>query len=579
MGKSPSSSNSLKVPRSNQNNNQQQQATSDDLNSNEPNDPDDSRSPTISHKTRNINIPIYYNDHNQKVVKDNDTRVDSSVRNKYKNSYLDTNVNLHGSNDFNLDIDISLAKSFASSTTVTTYSDYCSSTSSNSSNSSYASNVSDTNTLFTTNTDNTTASAQISTTSKPSSQHIKAHEHLKHSVFAASNSTSSNSNNANYFSIHQTPSSVLSAGSSNSPLISPSPVNSIKNSNKQNSHTSGSHLSTSYSSIPNNRSTSKPVFLKRYPTDSSSTEGLNVDDAIEKLLKLGETRYYKSKDFSFHSWEIQLICYHAREILLYQPSLLKLQAPIKVVGDVHGQFTDLLRILKLSGVPPDTNYLFLGDYVDRGKQSLETILLLLCYKIKYRENFFMLRGNHESANVTKMYGFYDECKRRKNTKVWKMFVDVFNSLPFAAIIQDKIFCVHGGISPELNSMSQIANIKRPTDIPEEGFLTDILWSDPNPQTQTWSLNDRGVSFTFGKRAVADFCSKFKFDLIIRGHMVVEDGYEFFAKKKLVTIFSAPNYCGEFENWGAVLSVTTGMMCSFELLKPHSLRQKKSKKNN
>lgn len=122
-----------------------------------------------------------------------------------------------------------------------------------------------------------------------------------------------------------------------------------------------------------------------------------------------------------------------------QPTLLRLQAPIKVVGDVHGQFNDLLRILKLSGVPSDTNYLFLGDYVDRGKNSLETILLLLCYKIKYKDNFFMLRGNHESANVTKMYGFYDECKRRLSSKVWKMFVDVFNTLPLAAIIQDKIF--------------------------------------------------------------------------------------------------------------------------------------------
>lgn len=321
------------------------------------------------------------------------------------------------------------------------------------------------------------------------------------------------------------------------------------------------------SGIPNHR-LSKPVILKKYPHDPSSTDQLNIDDCIEKLLRIGETRYYNSRDFPFHAWEIQLICSKARELFLDQPSLLRLQAPMKIVGDIHGQFLDLLRILKLSGVPPQTSYLFLGDYVDRGKQSLETILLLLCYKVKYPEKFFMLRGNHESANVTKMYGFYDECKRRTSTKCWKMFVDVFNTLPFAAIVNDKIFCVHGGISPQLSDLRQIEKIVRPTDIPEDGLITDLLWSDPDTQISDWALNDRGVSYIFSKRNVYDFCSQFKFDLIIRGHMVVEDGYEFFAKKKFVTVFSAPNYCGEFRNWGAVMSVTTGLMCSFELLKPH-----------
>lgn len=327
--------------------------------------------------------------------------------------------------------------------------------------------------------------------------------------------------------------------------------------------------------IPNPCSASNRIILKRNAHDPQS-ERLDVDDMIDKLLQVGQTRYYQPKDFPFRSWEVQLICARARELFLDQPSLLRLQAPIKIVGDVHGQFTDLLRILKLSGVPQDTSYLFLGDYVDRGKQSLETMLLLLCYKVKYPDRFFMLRGNHESANVTKMYGFYDECKRRLSIKCWKMFVDVFNTLPLAAIVQDKIFCVHGGISPDLASMMQVDQIARPTDIPEEGLLTDLLWSDPDPQVPDWSVNDRGVSVTFGKRNVYDFCTRFKFDLVVRGHMVVEDGYEFFARKKFVTVFSAPNYCGEFQNWGAVMSVTTGLMCSFELLKPHGLKDKPAK---
>ena len=129
--------------------------------------------------------------------------------------------------------------------------------------------------------------------------------------------------------------------------------------------------------------------------------------------------------------------------------------------------------------PPEKNYLFLGDYVDRGKQSIETISLLFAYKIKYPENFFLLRGNHECSSVNRIYGFFDECKRRYNIKIWKNFIDCFNCLPIAAVIDDSIFCCHGGLSPELIFVNQIKNIIRPTDVPEYGMLCDILWSDPS----------------------------------------------------------------------------------------------------
>lgn len=314
---------------------------------------------------------------------------------------------------------------------------------------------------------------------------------------------------------------------------------------------------------------------------SRSETDVDIDAIIERLLQTGTQSPSGSvvvnskssprssrEEFFVSPREIALICAKSREVFLSQPSLLRLSAPVKVVGDLHGQFNDLLRIMKLSGLPPNANYLFLGDYVDRGKQSLETLLLLLCFKIKYPENFFMLRGNHESANITKIYGFYDECKRRLSLKSWKLFVDVFNTLPIAAIISDRIFCIHGGLSPNLHSLSQIEKIHRPTDIPEQGLLADLLWSDPDSTVNEWSESDRGVSFCFGKKVVESFTKKFKFDLIIRGHMVVEDGYEFFARKKLVTVFSAPNYCGEFNNWGAVMSVDNKLLCSFELLKPN-----------
>lgn len=330
----------------------------------------------------------------------------------------------------------------------------------------------------------------------------------------------------------------------------------------------------------------RPDFKHGSPNMSSlgrpgAKKGLiNLDPIIESLIQMGLSKYQgrRSKEpLPVSNQQIKYILQKSRSIFLEQPTLLRLSPPVKIVGDIHGQFSDLIRIFNSCGYPPHTNYLFLGDYVDRGCQSLETILLLLCFKIKYPENFFMLRGNHESANITKIYGFYDECKRRLSSftgghKIWKSFIDVFNTLPIAATINDKIFCIHGGLSPDLHDLNQIEELKRPTDIPDKGLLADLLWSDPDPlikqfSMKNWPKNDRGVSYCFGRKHVDYWCSKFNIDLIVRGHMVVEDGYEFFNKRKLVTVFLAPNYCGEFNNYGAVMSVDKSLCCSFELLKP------------
>ena len=208
------------------------------------------------------------------------------------------------------------------------------------------------------------------------------------------------------------------------------------------------------------------------------------------------------------------LCNQARQVFLQQPMLLELGAPIKICDDVHGQYTDLLRLFEYGGFPPEmslfclrvcvrslcsyryctrvfdpthphppplqANYLFLGDYVDRGKQSLEVVCLLFAYKINYPENFFLLRGNHECAGINRIYGFHDECRRRFSVKIWKQFCNTFNCLPCCAVIDDKIICVHGGLSPELSQMEQIANIARPCNVPDTGLLCDILWADPDP---------------------------------------------------------------------------------------------------
>lgn len=300
-------------------------------------------------------------------------------------------------------------------------------------------------------------------------------------------------------------------------------------------------------------------------------QDIDLDSVIDRLLEVRGNR--PGKQVQLQEYEIKFLCTRAREIFINQPILLELEAPIKICGDIHGQYYDLLRLFEYGGFPPEANYLFLGDYVDRGKQSLETICLLLAYKIKYPENFFILRGNHECASINRIYGFYDECKRRYNIKLWKTFTDCFNCLPIAAIIDEKIFTMHGGLSPDLQSMEQIRRVMRPTDVPDTGLLCDLLWSDPDKDITGWSENDRGVSFTFGPDVVTRFLQKHDMDLICRAHQVVEDGYEFFAKRQLVTLFSAPNYCGEFDNAGAMMSVDETLLCSFQILKPAEKKQK------
>lgn len=290
-----------------------------------------------------------------------------------------------------------------------------------------------------------------------------------------------------------------------------------------------------------------------------------MDDMIRRLLEGG--RSGGGRQVQLSESEIRQLCIESKRLFLSQPNLLKLHAPINICGDLHGQFLDLLRIFEHGGYLPSANYVFLGDYVDRGKRNLETICLLLAYKIKYPDKLFLLRGNHEDAKINRVYGFYDECKRRFNVHLWKIFTDCFNCLPVAALIDEKILCMHGGLSPDLNDLSQIEEIERPTEVPDGGLLCDLVWSDPDPKIKGWGLSDRGVSCTFGADKLIEFLDKHELDLLCRAHQVVEDGYEFFADKRLVTIFSAPNYCGEFDNVGAFVRIDETLMCSFQILKP------------
>ena len=312
----------------------------------------------------------------------------------------------------------------------------------------------------------------------------------------------------------------------------------------------------------NKRAQSFPSGFKQSP------KKYNIDMIILKLLSV---RNKKNKEVKLEYNEITWLCEEVTKIFLNQPVCLYLETPVNVCGDIHGQYPDLIKLFEAGGYPTDVNYLFLGDYVDRGEQSIETICLLFCFKIKSSNNFFLLRGNHECASLNREYGFYDECKRRYNIKLWKKFVDVFNCMPYSAIVEDKIIFMHGGLSPSLKNLGQLNDIIRPTDVPDEGLLCDLVWSDPESNLKGWELNDRGVSYTFNEKIVDNFLTIHNLEVLVRAHQVVEKGYEFFNGRKCVTIFSAPNYCGEFDNAGAMMTINEDLVCGFKVFKPKTTK--------
>ena len=265
--------------------------------------------------------------------------------------------------------------------------------------------------------------------------------------------------------------------------------------------------------------------------------------------------------------ELKYLCIKSMEIFMQESSFLELTAPIIICGDIHGQYRDLIRLFDFGGTPEKKQYLFLGDYVDRGKNSIECISLLLAYKIKFPKNIYLLRGNHESEMINRTYGFYDECKRRYNLRIWKIFSDCFNWLPISSIVNSRILCMHGGLSPDLKELKNIKQIVRPTEVPDKGLLCDLLWSDPDADAEDWAPNNRGISVLFNENLVEKAIDELDIDLICRAHQVVESGYEFFAQRQLVTVFSAPNYCGEFDNAGAFMLVNKDLMCGFKVLLP------------
>lgn len=283
----------------------------------------------------------------------------------------------------------------------------------------------------------------------------------------------------------------------------------------------------------------------------------NVIDGIISNVKMSYEKE-PSVYFVLPIEDICFLCVLAIEVFKNQRMCLRLKTPIKLCGDIHGHFDDLMKMLVIDGAPPLANYLFLGDYVDRGRKSLETICLLLAYAVKYPNKFWLLRGNHEDTSMN-MHGFKEECITRSEEYAWHLFQKVFSYMPVAAIIDDTVFCCHGGASQSITSVDDIDNLPRPNCVPCEGLMCDLLWADPNPSISGYQPSPRKISYQFGDDALNEFLTKVNCSWMVRAHQVIPEGFMYYTtneKKmmRLLTIFSACGYCGHQEVNGAMMNL-------------------------
>ena len=252
--------------------------------------------------------------------------------------------------------------------------------------------------------------------------------------------------------------------------------------------------------------------------------------------------------------EVKTLCEKAREIFEKEENVQPVRAPVTVCGDVHGQFSDLMELFLIAGRPPHANLLFMGDYVDRGYFSVETVTLLFALKVRYPQHITILRGNHETRQITQVYGFYDECCRKYgNANVWKYFTDVFDYLPLTALVDGSVFCLHGGLSPNADKLDAIRALDRTREVPVDGSVCDLLWSDPH-EMNGWLPSFRGAGFNFGPDISQEFNHCNNLQLISRAHQLVMEGFAPTHSGNVVTVFSAPNYCYRCGNQAAIMNL-------------------------
>jgi protein phosphatase len=318
---------------------------------------------------------------------------------------------------------------------------------------------------------------------------------------------------------------------------------------------------------------------------------------IENLLQ--PTTWQPDPDpnrFLLHAMEVAQLCDQVLDIFKNEEMLLRLRAPIKVYGDIHGQYLDLMRLFARYKAPTDgengdidsMDYLFLGDFVDRGSFSLETICLLFALKVQYPSQIHMIRGNHEDPTINGIYGFRDECRRRLKEETeepdscWNRFNRAFEWMPVGAVIEERVLCLHGGIGGSVHSLADINSLMRPLHVaqipqtPLEQRVTDILWSDPSDTdaihgvtlNETRDPDGTGRIVKYGPDRVEEFLrANPPLSMILRAHECVMDGFERFANGRLITIFSATDYCGHHRNAGALLFVRRDLTIVPKLIYP------------
>lgn len=264
----------------------------------------------------------------------------------------------------------------------------------------------------------------------------------------------------------------------------------------------------------------------------------------------------------------------AAAIFRKEANLMRLNDPITVCGDIHGQYYDLLKLLEIGGDPKDQQYLFLGDYVDRGCFGCEVVLLLFAFKIKHPDSFFMLRGNHECRHLTAYFNSKQETKYKYSLAVYDAMMAAFDCLPLACVLNNRFLCVHGGLSPDVRTLDDINQIQRFREPPSSGPMCDLLWSDPmeeddpnqeNPANRGFQTNElRGCSFVFSYTACCQFLVANHLLSVIRAHEAQDEGYRLYRKSttgfpSVICIFSAPNYCDSYENKAAIIRFQNNLM--------------------
>ncbi|CAG9321204.1 unnamed protein product [Blepharisma stoltei] len=287
-----------------------------------------------------------------------------------------------------------------------------------------------------------------------------------------------------------------------------------------------------------------------------SYQGLHLPDVVTESWVVNLMQEFKDQK-KLHKKYVVMILLRIREILSRYTSLVYVNIPdndeITVCGDVHGQYYDLMNIFQVNGRPNiDNPYLFNGDFVDRGSFSVEVILTLFTWKLCYPNHFHLTRGNHESKNMNKMYGFEGEVMAKYDAEVYDLFSNVFCYLPLGAVLNNKVLVVHGGLFAQDGiKLADIDNTDRVREPPESGIMCDILWSDPI-KLNGRHPSKRGTSINFGPDVAHAFLNENGLDILVRSHEVKEEGYEVEANGRVITIFSAPNYCDQMGNKGAFI---------------------------